>query len=86
MSEQVEHEVTSYIEALKRLTPREIEVLERVGQGYTSKEAAKLLSISPNTVSKHRENIRKKLDLSGSIKKMVSKERDKVIFTYVQFA
>ncbi len=35
-----------YIKALKKLTPREIEVLELTGQGYTSKEISAQLNPS----------------------------------------
>lgn len=55
----------NYIDALKILSPREVEVLELVGKGYTRKEIAKQLYISPKTVKRHKENIADKLSLSG---------------------
>ena len=48
------------------LTPREIEVLKLVGEGYTSPEIAQMLGISSKTVDKHRANMMKKLDLHNS--------------------
>nr|WP_321399122.1 response regulator transcription factor [uncultured Desulfobacter sp.] len=45
------------------LTQREREVLKLVAEGYTSKEMADLLCISPKTVERHRSNIMNKLDL-----------------------
>ncbi|NWH03537.1 response regulator transcription factor [Desulfobacter latus] len=45
------------------LTQREREVLKLVAEGYTSKEAAGFLYISPKTVERHRSNIMNKLDL-----------------------
>lgn len=54
-----------YIKALKILAPREVEVLKEVALGRTSREIGDLLHISGRTVEKHRENIRKKLGLSG---------------------
>ena len=45
------------------LTQREREVLKLVAEGYTSKEAANFLCISPKTVERHRSNIMNKLDL-----------------------
>jgi DNA-binding NarL/FixJ family response regulator len=48
------------------LTPREIEVLKLVGEGYSSPEIAGLLAISPKTVDKHRANLMKKLDLHNA--------------------
>lgn len=55
----------TYIEALKKLTPREIEILELVGEGYTSKEISGKLYIGVRTVQKHRERICRKLGISG---------------------
>lgn len=42
------------------LHPREMEVLTLLAAGRTSKEIARLLSISPLTVRKHRQNIMRK--------------------------
>ncbi|WP_205720012.1 response regulator transcription factor [Fodinibius halophilus] len=52
-----------YVKALKKLTYSEIKVLDKVAEGYTSKEIAKILNNSPRTIEKHRENINKKLNL-----------------------
>lgn len=49
------------------LSPRELEVLKCVGEGYASKEIAGLLSISVNTVNRHRQNILEKLKVKNSI-------------------
>jgi DNA-binding NarL/FixJ family response regulator len=54
-----------YVEALKKLTPREVQVIQRVASGLTSKEIAEELDISHRTVQKYRQNICKKLGLSG---------------------
>jgi RNA polymerase sigma factor (sigma-70 family) len=45
------------------LTSREREILQLVAEGYTNREIAELLHISPKTVSNHRSRIMKKLDL-----------------------
>jgi DNA-binding NarL/FixJ family response regulator len=45
------------------LTQREREVLKLVAEGYSSKEVAGFLCISPKTVERHRSNIMSKLDL-----------------------
>lgn len=50
------------------LSQRELEILKFVGEGYTSKEIAKFLFISVNTVSRHRQNILEKLKVKNSIK------------------
>jgi len=47
------------------LTPREIEICSMIENGLMNKEIAKLLKVSPNTIRKHRENIRKKIGIQG---------------------
>lgn len=47
-----------------KLTKREIEVLKLVGKAMSNKEIAKELYISDQTVSVHRKNIMKKLDVN----------------------
>lgn len=49
------------------LTNREIEILRLVEQGLLSKEISDKLSISINTVSKHRQRILEKLKVNSSI-------------------
>lgn len=39
-----------------KLSPRELEVLRLAGAGYTSRQIARILCISPRTVDDHREN------------------------------
>lgn len=46
-----------------KLTPKELQICQMIKKGLTAKEIAALLYLSPRTVDKHRENIRKKLDL-----------------------
>jgi len=48
-----------------KLSPREIEVCNLIKLGNTSKEIAETLNISPATVQKHREQIRRKLGLTN---------------------
>ena len=52
--------------AWETLTPREMEILKLVGEGYTSPEIADFLCISPKTVDKHRSNMMRKLDLHSA--------------------
>jgi DNA-binding NarL/FixJ family response regulator len=47
----------------KDLTPTEIQVSNLVRSGLSTKEIARLRNLSPSTVSRHRENIRRKLGL-----------------------
>ena len=48
-----------------RLTDREREILQLVAEGYTSREIADRLHISPRTVDTHRANLMGKLELEG---------------------
>ena len=45
------------------MTPREIEVLQLIAQGFINKEIANRLNISFNTVLTHRKNITAKLGI-----------------------
>lgn len=47
------------------LTPVEIQICNLIRNGFTTKEIAKTRRISPATVNRHREHIRKKLDISN---------------------
>ena len=51
---------------LKRLTDRELEIFQLIGQGLSSKEIAVQLAISIKTVGTYRERIKEKLDLKNS--------------------
>ncbi len=69
--ELIEHELrdiaSPFLTEMKgkftRLSPRELEVCRLIKNGMTTKEIAEVLNLSPMTVQKHREIIRKKLGL-----------------------
>lgn len=48
-----------------KLTPKEKEVSNMIKSGLTTKEISGLLNASPQTINKHRNNIRKKLGLAN---------------------
>ncbi len=52
-------------EAYGALTPREMEVLDLIGQGYTNKEIADELVIEVGTVKNHVHSILEKLDVAN---------------------
>lgn len=52
-------------EAYFELTPREVEVLDLIGEGFTNQEIAERLVIEVGTVKNHVHNILKKLDVSS---------------------
>ena len=47
------------------LTPREKEILRLLAEGYSNKEIAEHLIVSPSTVHSHRTNLMRKLNLSS---------------------
>jgi DNA-binding NarL/FixJ family response regulator len=49
-----------------RLTTRELQILEQIGQGKSTKEIATEFHLSARTIDCHRANIRKKLGLGGA--------------------
>ena len=49
------------------LTPREIEILRYLAHGYTSRETAQKLSISPLTVDTHRRHLLRKLQCNNVV-------------------
>ncbi len=48
------------------LTPREIEVLQHLGYGKTTKEIAGMLKLSTTTVATHRKHICRKLGIHST--------------------
>lgn len=56
---------TSLTSVYKNLTPKEIQVASMVREGASTKAIAATLSLSPETISIHRKNIRKKLGLDS---------------------
>lgn len=58
-------------EAREQLTPREIEVLERVVRGDGNKEIAEALCLTENTVKVHLRNILEKLHLENRVQAAV---------------
>lgn len=62
--DHIEH---SRSDADEILTPRETEVVKLIAEAHSSKEIAEILSISPNTVERHRANILDKLGLRDRV-------------------
>ncbi|UCH83622.1 MAG: PAS domain S-box protein [Candidatus Latescibacterota bacterium] len=61
----VEEDINDYQNNLAKLTSRELDVCELIKQGLSSKEIAERLSVSTQTVHKHRRAIRHKLQLTN---------------------
>jgi DNA-binding NarL/FixJ family response regulator len=56
---------TTITSSYRSLTPKEIQVATMVREGFSTKVIAATLSLSPETISIHRKNIRKKLGLDS---------------------
>lgn len=60
------------LEDLSRLTPVETMVCNMIKNGLTTKEIAQMRKVSPDTVNRHREHIRRKLGLTKKKINLVS--------------
>jgi DNA-binding NarL/FixJ family response regulator len=61
------------------LSPREIEVLRLIAQGYTNTQAAEILHISLRTAEFHRSNLKAKLNLHSRVELMKYAEEHNLI-------
>ncbi len=52
--------------SVERLSDRELEVLELIGQGYGAADIAKLLNLSVKTVNAYKDHIKEKLSINGA--------------------
>jgi DNA-binding NarL/FixJ family response regulator len=64
MTPREQHEFRSPVE---KLSDRELEVFEAIGIGRSTRQIADQLHVSVKTIETHRENIKRKLGLSGNI-------------------
>ena len=51
---------------VERLSDRELEVLDLIGQGYGTADVAKVLNLSVKTVNAYRDHIKEKLQIDGA--------------------
>jgi two-component system invasion response regulator UvrY len=65
LSEQLLNDTTSKT-GMNSLSAREIEIIEQIKKGSSSKEIAAALNIAVKTVEAHRYNILKKLNLKNA--------------------
>jgi len=61
------------------LTQRELEILKFLARGFESKDIAKSLKISSHTVSTHRKNMRRKMDVSNT-PELIQKAKQMLLF------
>jgi DNA-binding NarL/FixJ family response regulator len=51
---------------MKELTRRELQIIQLIAEGFTDREIAVDINISPATVNTHRKNILRKLKLKNT--------------------
>jgi DNA-binding CsgD family transcriptional regulator len=61
------------------LTPRELDVLRLIAQGYTNQRSAEILNVSVRTVEYHRANLTAKLNLRSRVELMKYAEENNLI-------
>lgn len=62
------------------LSDRELEVIQLLANGYTSKEIANELNIDRNTVETYKDRIKSKLDCKSAIEIVVFAYKNKIIY------
>jgi DNA-binding NarL/FixJ family response regulator len=63
LDEVTGREIDQYKNNVSKLTPREFDILEMIRLGRSSKQIAEALNLSSQTVHKHRQSIRRKLQI-----------------------
>jgi DNA-binding CsgD family transcriptional regulator len=63
LSSIIKEDIDQFQNNLAKLTPRELDICEFIQQGKTSKEIADGLGLSTETIHKHRQAIRRKLQI-----------------------
>lgn len=58
------------LQPVQRLSDRELEVFQLIGQGYSTRKIAELLHLSIKTIESYRANIKNKLDLQNAAELM----------------
>jgi two-component system response regulator NreC len=74
-----DHKLSKPTIELEPITPREIEVLRLIVQGYTNRQIANELQISVRTVEGHRANLSEKLGLHSRVELVRYAKKHKLI-------
>lgn len=57
---------SAQVTTLEKLTDRELQVFQMIGHGQSTKKIAGQLHLSPKTIERYKENIKRKLELQNS--------------------
>jgi len=63
LDETFGRDIDQFKNNMSKLTPRELDILEMIRKGRSSKQIAEALDLSSQTVHKHRQSIRRKLQI-----------------------
>src|SRR5688572_18985788 len=63
LDEVTGRDIDQFKNNVRKLTPRELDILEMIRNGRSSKQIAEALDLSSQTVHKHRQSIRRKLQI-----------------------
>jgi len=63
LDETFGRDIDQFKNNMSKLTPRELDILEMIRTGRSSKQIAEALDLSSQTVHKHRQSIRRKLQI-----------------------
>jgi DNA-binding NarL/FixJ family response regulator len=63
LDEVTGRDIDQFKNNISKLTPRELDILEMIRTGRSSKQIAEALDLSSQTVHKHRQSIRRKLQI-----------------------
>jgi len=55
------------VDPIERLSNRELQILQLIGKGGSTREIAQLLHLSIKTVESHRQRIKRKLNLTNGV-------------------
>ncbi len=61
----VHHRVDTVVSPMEKLSDREMEVFQLLGNGYGTREIAQLLNLSVKTIDSYREHLKEKLSLKA---------------------
>ena len=64
MSDEIRHTIENF-SSMPELSPRQIEILNLVAKGFSNKEIAEIIGISPDTVKEHVANIFQRIGASS---------------------
>ncbi len=79
IAKRLMEEISGDAPALESLTPRELEVLKLIAQGFDNRQIAKALVVSEKTVKTHVSNILSKLQLADRTQAAIFAIRQRVV-------